>query len=55
MGYFEEGVKNVAKHAAQHAAHHFLQQAAGGCMVTLIAMLSGVGTLFTLIGLVFFA
>ena len=53
--------------AGEHLAHHLAHEAAkagieagkqaiqgGGCMVTLIAMLTGVGTLFTIIGLVFF-
>lgn len=44
--------KDALEKAGHILAHQALQQA--GCMVTLVAMLTGVGTLFTLIGLVFF-
>ena len=45
--------KDALEKGAHILAHQAMQSA--GCMVTLIAMLTGFGTLFTLIGLVFFA
>ncbi len=45
--------KDALEKAGHILAHQAMQSA--GCMVTLIAMLTGVGTLFTIIGLVFFA
>ncbi len=54
----------VGEHLLHHAAHKALEAGVeagkqaiqgGGCIVTLVAILTGVGTLFTIMGLVFFA
>lgn len=38
------------KHIAQHAVYHAAKGA--GCMVTLFAMLTGIGTIFCILGLI---
>ncbi len=43
-------LKRLAQHAAQHAAHEALKGA--GCMVTLFAMLTGIGTILGIVGLI---
>ena len=46
----DEDLKHIAKHAAQHAVYHAAKGA--GCMVTLFAMLTGIGTIFSILGLI---
>lgn len=38
------------KHIAQHVVYHAAKGA--GCMVTLFAMLTGIGTIFSILGLI---
>jgi hypothetical protein len=38
------------KHIAQHVVYHAAKGA--GCMVTLLAMLTGIGTIFSILGLI---
>jgi len=45
---------SAGKHIVYHVGKEVMKSA-GGCMVTLVALLTGVGTLCTLIGIVFFA
>jgi hypothetical protein len=46
----DEDLKHIAKHAAQHAVYHAAKGA--GCMVTLFAMLTGIGTISCIVGLI---
>ena len=42
------------KHVAQHTAWYVGREVAkgAGCMVTLLAMLTGIGTIFSILGLI---
>ena len=46
----DDELKHFAQHAAQHAVYHAAKGA--GCMVTLFAMLTGIGTIFSILGLI---
>ena len=46
----DDELKHFAQHAAQHAVYHAAKGA--GCMVTLFAMLTGIGTISCIVGLI---
>jgi len=50
-------MNEVLHHVAQHAAHHVVKEVAknSGCVVTLIAMTTGIGTIFGVLGFIFLA
>ena len=40
------------QHLAYHAGKEAIKSAGGGCMVTLLAILTGLGTILTVVGIV---
>ncbi len=46
----DEDLKHIASHAVFHVGKEVAKGA--GCMVTLLAMLTGIGTVFSILGLI---
>ncbi len=45
-----EALEHIARHAVYHVGKEVAKGA--GCMVTLLAMLTGIGTIFSILGLI---